>query len=63
MKDFLTAQEVKNLKAAHRLEKDRRRADRIKAILLLNEGLFYQPSQRFYYLMKPQSDATKNSSK
>jgi hypothetical protein len=33
MKDFLPTQEVKNLKAAHRLEKDRKRADRIKTIL------------------------------
>jgi transposase len=41
MKDFLPAQEVKNLKAAHRLEKDRKRADRIKTILALNEGLSY----------------------
>src|SRR4051794_40027078 len=42
MKDFLPAQEVIRLKAAHRLEKDRKRADRIKTILALNEGLSYQ---------------------
>jgi transposase len=42
MKDFLPAQEVRRLKAAHRLEKDRKRADRIKTILALNEGLSYQ---------------------
>jgi transposase len=41
MKDFLPAQEIKNLKAAHKLEKDRRKADRIKTILLLNKGLSY----------------------
>ena len=41
MKDFLPAQEVKQLKAAHRIERDRKRADRIKAILLLNKGLAY----------------------
>src|SRR4051812_12620358 len=41
MKDFLPAQEVKNLKAAHRIEKDRKRADRIKTLLALNEGLSY----------------------
>lgn len=42
MKHFLHAQEVKNLKAAHRIEKDRRRADRIKTILALNKGLTYE---------------------
>lgn len=42
MKDFLTAQEVNYLKLAHRHEKARRRADRIKAILLLHEDFSYQ---------------------
>src|SRR3954470_115484 len=41
MKDFLPAQEVKNLKVAHRLEKDRKRADRIKTILFLHKGFSY----------------------
>lgn len=46
MKDFLPAQEVKNLKAAHKIEKDRRRADRIKTILALNEGLTYEQTAK-----------------
>ena len=41
MKDFLPAQEVKNLKAAHSIEKDRKRADRIKTILFLHKGFSY----------------------
>src|SRR4051812_10858069 len=41
MKDFLPAQEVKNLKAAHRIERDRKRADRIKTILFLDKGFTY----------------------
>jgi transposase len=41
MKDFLPAQEVRRLKAAHRLEKDRKRADRIKTILFLHKGFSY----------------------
>jgi hypothetical protein len=41
MKDFLPTQEVIRLKAAHRLEKDRKRADRIKTIPLLHKGFTY----------------------
>lgn len=50
MKDFLPAQEVKNLKSAHRLEKDRRRVDRIKTILALNEGLTYEQAAKLLLL-------------
>jgi hypothetical protein len=42
MKDFLPAQEAINLKPAHKTEKDRKRADRIKTILALSEGLTYE---------------------
>lgn len=38
MKDFLTAQEVKILKEAHKAAKDKKVADRIKTVLLLHEG-------------------------
>src|SRR3954469_24221786 len=41
MKDFLPAQEVIRLKAAHRIERDRKRADRIKTILFLHKGFSY----------------------
>src|SRR3954463_2722551 len=41
MKDFLPAQEVMRLKAAHKIERDRKRADRIKAILFLHKGFSY----------------------
>ena len=38
MKTFLTAEERNNLRAQHRLERDRRICDRIKAVLLSNDG-------------------------
>src|SRR3954453_3482230 len=41
MKDFLPAQEVIRLKAAHKIERDRKRADRIKVILFLHKGFSY----------------------
>lgn len=42
MKDFLTAQEVLILKEAHHSARLRKSADRIKTILLLNQGLSYE---------------------
>jgi hypothetical protein len=63
MKDFLPAQEVTNLKAAHKIEKDRMLADRIKTILALNEGLTYEQIAKLLLLMKRQSGDTKKSSK
>jgi transposase len=50
MKDFLSAQEVNQLKATHRREKDRKRADRIKTILALNEGLTYEETAKLLLL-------------
>jgi transposase len=50
MKDFLPAQEVTHLKAAHRIEKDRKRADRIKTILALNVGLTYEQTAKLLLL-------------
>lgn len=41
MKDFLTVQEVSILKEAHRASDFRRNADRIKTILLLNQGFSF----------------------
>ena len=41
-KKFLTAQEISELKAQHKKERDRRIADRIKAILLSNDGWSYR---------------------
>lgn len=38
MKNFLTPQEQNGLKSRHRLEKNRRNADRIKAVLLSDQG-------------------------
>ena len=38
MKNFLTPQEQNGLKSRHRLEKNRRDADRIKAVLLSDKG-------------------------
>lgn len=42
MKDFLTAQEVLILKEAHHSARLRKSADRIKTILLLNQGFSYE---------------------
>lgn len=42
MKNFLTAQEIVILKEAHHAAFARKNADRIKSILLLNEGFSYQ---------------------
>ena len=38
MKNFLTAEERTNLKGQHRRERDRRICDRIKAVLLSDDG-------------------------
>jgi transposase len=42
MKNFLTESECAELKRRHRREKDRRTADRIKAVLLSNSGWNYR---------------------
>ncbi|GHT93817.1 hypothetical protein FACS1894122_09650 [Alphaproteobacteria bacterium] len=42
MKNFLTKEEETELKQRHRQEKDRRTADRIKAVLLSNKGWSYR---------------------
>lgn len=39
MKEFLSAEEIAELKADHRAERESRYADRIKAVLMLNSGL------------------------
>ncbi len=41
MKDFLTAREISILEEAHRAAQQKKEADRIKTILLLNEGFSY----------------------
>ena len=42
MKDFLTADEIKILKEAHRSSQFRKNADRIKTVLLLNKGFSFE---------------------
>ncbi|GHU18803.1 hypothetical protein FACS189472_07650 [Alphaproteobacteria bacterium] len=42
MKNFLTQEEELELKQRHRTEKDRRTADRIKAVLMSNTGWSYR---------------------
>ena len=42
MEQFLSSQERDNLKIQHRKERDKRICDRIKAVLLFNEGWDYQ---------------------
>lgn len=39
MKDFLSKQQINELRLDHRAERDSRYADRIKAVLMLNKGL------------------------
>jgi hypothetical protein len=51
------------LRATHRLEKDRKRADRIKTIILLNKGMTIFTSRKSSCLIKPQSDDMKNKRK
>ncbi len=41
MKDFLTAKEIEILQEAHHSSRLRKSADRIKTILLLNQGFSY----------------------
>jgi DNA-binding NarL/FixJ family response regulator len=42
MSEFLTPQEKESLKKKHRQEKNRRVADRIKAVLLADKGWSYR---------------------
>lgn len=42
MKDFLTSEEKETLRKQHRRERDRRVADRIKAVLLSDKGWSYR---------------------
>jgi len=42
MKDFLVSEEKRILRKAHRAERIKKKADRIKTILLLNEGWSYE---------------------
>lgn len=50
MRDFLTAQEIVILKEAHHAAFARKNADRIKSILLLNEGFTYKEVARMLLL-------------
>ena len=42
MKNYLDSKEIKELRRQHRKERDRKTADRIKAVLLSNEGWEYK---------------------
>ena len=42
MQNFLSQQERENLKAQHKKERDKRICDRIKAVLLFDQGWDYQ---------------------
>lgn len=50
MKDFLTAQEIEILREAHYCAFDRKHADRIKAILFLNQGFTYKQTAKLLML-------------
>jgi len=50
MKDFLTAREVLILREAHHSSRFRKSADRIKAVLALNQGLSYQETANLLLL-------------
>jgi hypothetical protein len=48
MKHFLSSQERDNLKIQHRKERDKRVCDRIKAVLLSDDGWDYQDRTRTF---------------
>ena len=50
MQGFLTAEEVMILKEAHRAAQSKKQADRIKTILLLNQGIPYEEIARLLLL-------------
>jgi transposase len=50
MKDFLTAQEIEILREAHYSAFDRKHADRIKAVLFLNQGFTYGQTAKLLML-------------
>ncbi len=50
MKDFLTAREIEILREAHYSAFDRKHADRIKAILFLNQGFTYRQTAKLLML-------------
>jgi hypothetical protein len=63
MKSFLTAQEVTDLTRSHKACKSLRKRDRIKAILLLNDGYTYGEVARVLLLddSTPYADINKNT--
>ena len=50
MKDFLPKEKINALKKAHKAAKSKREADRIKTILLLNQGYSYEETARILLL-------------
>ncbi len=50
MKDFLVSEEKRILRQAHRAERVKKKADRIKTILLLNEGWSYEQIAQALFL-------------
>ena len=50
MKDFLTPSEIQTLRLAHKKEKRKQFADRIKILLALNSGYSYQEVAILYLL-------------
>ncbi len=50
MPNFLSEEQVFSLRLAHRKERDKRLADRIKAILALNEGFTYEEIKKLLLL-------------
>jgi transposase len=50
MENFLTPEELSDLRLLHRKEKDRRVADRIKAVLLSHKGWSYRQISEALFL-------------
>ena len=50
MEDFLVKEEKRVLREAHRAERVKKKADRIKTILLLNEGWSYEQIAQALFL-------------
>ena len=50
MRDFLSFNDIEELKLDHRAERESRFADRLKSILMLNSGLSYSKTAQYLLL-------------
>jgi DNA-binding NarL/FixJ family response regulator len=50
MQDFLSASQRSSLKSAHRMERDRKIGDRMKVVLLADQGESFAEIARFLFI-------------